>query len=104
MSGYKSTAGLPKQGTDPYKLGPGAVAAPKKGQMVSKKGNSKGGGGEPATANHRSQTVTNAGASFRVVVKRGGYDQTTANLQANGRLMPSVMGSKNNFSGGAATR
>lgn len=100
MDKYTNTQKLPRQGTDAYKLGRNASAKDvRPGMVVPKSGNAKGGMTPDAgTATHRGGVPqASLGPAFRVLVKRGGYDQTNANIQANGKIMPATTGSRQNF-------
>lgn len=71
------------------------------GQKQVKKGNSKGGSPDNAgTANHRSDIAQERlGPRFSIGVALPGPESPEAHAtQGNGRIVPSVLGSKNNFS------
>lgn len=70
--------------------------------LRAKPGSGKGGGiGGEGSATHRSRTATNASAQFRVSVShRAPQPETAPGTTANGRLLPSVMGSKQSFAAG----
>lgn len=74
------------------------------GMLVSKKNQSKGGMTPDAgTATHDRQVPQDAlGAAYRITVART-YTPTNANVQANGRVMPSAIGSSMNFRAGGQT-
>ena len=75
---------------------PPQVAGPLRGVLRPKGGPT--GGGEPATANHPRQIMERMGARRRIEIKLPGAQSPEAGFtQANGRIVPSVMGSKNNF-------
>lgn len=84
-------------------IGPPKVAKPQKGMSIPKKGPK--GGGEPATANHPRQIMERMGAKRRIEVNLPGPQAPEASAtQANGRIVPSVMGSKQNFWNQASQR
>lgn len=77
------------------------VAQPLRGKLVSKKGNSKGGtsAGFGVKAN-KSNGLANEhnGPRFGVRVKLPGGFQELAEVQGNGKIVPSIMGQRPNFS------
>lgn len=82
-------------------IGPARVPGPLKGKLRPK-GGAKG-GPEPATAAHPRQIMERMGAKRRIEVKLPGPQSPEAGAtQANGRIVPAVMGQKNNFWGGQA--
>ena len=72
------------------------VAQVQKGMSVQKK--TLAGGGEPATANPRKNIQERMGAKRRIEIKLPGPESPEAyQTQSRGRIVPSVMGSKQNF-------
>lgn len=83
-------------------VGRPVVAQPQRGKAVPKKGPK--GGGEPTTAAHPRQIMERMGARRRIEVNLPGPQLPEARAtQANGKIMPAVMGQKNNFFGGTAS-
>jgi hypothetical protein len=100
----KYTTTFPAMGTAAYALPAGGTLRPgdmRPGMVVPKKGAGVGGSNPDAgTAVRRRQVMQpTSGAAYRITVNRR-YEYTDANVQANGRIMPSAIGTKMNFRGG----
>lgn len=98
----KITTKFQKVGTEAFAATPAPVL---RGKLASKGGNAKGGATPDAgTATHRDATTQDRlGASYRITASKQ-YMATDARVQANGRVMPSAVGTNNLFRLGRATQ
>jgi hypothetical protein len=100
----KYTNKFPKVGNEAYSSGAPRTGDMREGMVVPKK--STVGGVEPATAMRRTGIpYSAAGAAHRITAFRTAATQADeqAPTQANGRIMPSAVGSNNNFRSGGLT-